>query len=88
MIYITEKQALAAGMTHHGRIYGVPAWVCETADGVVGAPKLVPLVVWCWLVDWLYEAAAWLMPADRYIEAPLRVLRPIEGKQVDASRGR
>lgn len=66
-------------MTHHGRIFGVPCWVCEAPDGLVGAPKFLPLMLWCCPADWLYEAATWFMPADRCIEAPLRILRPIDG---------
>lgn len=79
MLYITKRQALASGMTHHGRIFGVPAWVRETPYGLDGAPKFLPLSLWCWLADWLYEAVTWFMPTDRYIEAPLRILRPIDG---------
>jgi len=76
-VFITKKQALAAGMTHHGSIYGVPAWVRETDDGVDGAPKFAPAVVWCWLCDKVYDLATYFMPADAFIEAPLRVGRPI-----------
>lgn len=78
MLFISKQDALAAGMTHHGSIYGLPAWVRETEYGVDGAPKFIPAAAWCWAVDWLYDTATWFMPADRYIEAPLRVGRPIE----------
>ena len=78
LFYIPERVAKAWGMTHHGRIYGVPAWVRETDCGVDGAPKVPVLVLWCKGVDLLYEAATYFMPSDRYIEAPLKALRPID----------
>lgn len=77
MLFISREEALEAGMTHHGRIFGVPAWVCDTEDGLDACPKFVPAVAWCWLADKLYEIATWFMPSDCYLEAPLRVLEPI-----------
>lgn len=53
LFYIPERVAKAWGMTHHGRIYGVPAWVCdEDGEGEI-APKVPLLVLWCWLSDWM-----------------------------------
>lgn len=80
MLYITKQKAIEAGMTHHGRIFGVPSWVRVTDEGVEGAPKFLPLLLWMVFADWLYDVASCFMSADRYIEAPLRVLDPIEGQ--------
>jgi len=80
MLCITKQKAIEAGMTHHGRIFGVPSWVRVTDEGVEGAPKFLPLLLWMVFADWLYDVASYFMSADRYIEAPLRVLEPIEGQ--------
>ncbi len=76
-MFITKQQALAAGMTHHGSIYGVPAWVRETEYGLDGAPKFAPAAAWCWLCDKAYDLATYLIPTGSFLEAPLRIGRPI-----------
>lgn len=78
-LFITEQEALDAGMTHHGTIFGIPAWVRETAYGLDGAPKFIPAGAWLWVCDRLYDLAAMCLPRGRYLEAPLRVGGPIEG---------
>lgn len=78
MLYVTKQQAIECGMTHHGRIYGVPAWVRETPDGVDAATKITFMGYWCDFMDWLYDQATYFMAADQCIESPLRVLRPIQ----------
>ncbi len=51
-LYIREKVAIEAGMTHEGRMFGVPAWLVETADNeVTGCPKIPALQLWCMAID-------------------------------------
>lgn len=35
--YMTEKEALSHGFTHHGRYYGIPVWMSDK----VGCPAVV-----------------------------------------------
>lgn len=79
MLFVTKQQAIDAGMTHHGRIYGVPSWVSITDTGVIGAPKFRPFGVYLWLADAAYGfIAANLISQGNYLKTPLAVLRPIK----------
>lgn len=40
--YITEKQALEIGFTHHGSYYGIPIWISDDAYPLVAA-KWAPM---------------------------------------------
>lgn len=40
--YMTSKEALAEGFTHHGKYYGIPLWVAPHADFMV-ATKWAPM---------------------------------------------
>jgi hypothetical protein len=89
-LFITEADALAAGMTHHGRLFGVPAWVRPTPDGVDGAPKFLPLQAWCWMADAAYEVASRFLPPGAYLVAPMsadRLIRAQTGAGSGSSRG-
>ncbi len=42
--YMTEKQALEHGFTHHGSYYGIPVWIADaTEDGLMVAAKWAPM---------------------------------------------
>lgn len=42
--YMTEKEALKAGMTHHGSYYGIPLWMGEIdSDAPFVFAKWAPL---------------------------------------------
>lgn len=40
--YMTEKEAVAAGFTHHGKYFGTPCWVAPD-NGFMVATKWAPM---------------------------------------------
>lgn len=79
-IYITRATAKAAGLTHEGTLFGVPAWFQgddEDADVTMATPKVPLLHAWCWLADKFYEFGAMLIPADQVLRSPIHVTGPI-----------
>lgn len=79
IFYITKATALAHGMTHEGRLFGVPAWMTETAENeVVAAPKIPILQFWCCAIDYLMEFATYFMIEDDALVTPITILRPIQ----------
>lgn len=78
LLYVTEAAARDAGMTHEGRMFGVPAWLAVTGENeVVGCPKVTALQLWCMAVDALMEAATYFIPADVCVETPIYIGRRI-----------
>jgi hypothetical protein len=77
MLIVRKSTALEWGMTHHGSLFGAPAWVTETEYGVDAVPKFLPMGAWCWLCDKLYDLATYFLPPGTWIEAPLKIGRPI-----------
>lgn len=75
MIYITKAGALAAGLTHEGTLFGVPAWFADDGSGDISmaTPKFVPLRAWCWLADQACELATYFMRADQVLASPITV---------------
>jgi hypothetical protein len=73
-LYISKSLALAAGLTHYGTMYGVPAWFAGDDDEtLMCTPKMPILHVWCRLADYAYEVASWFMPADAVLVSPIYV---------------
>lgn len=80
LIYITEQQALEAGMTNEGRLFGVPAWLrVDSDEQVTGTPKVPVLHLWCWVADLAMELKACLFYVDEVVESPISIGRRIEG---------
>lgn len=44
-IYMTQREALSNGFTHHGRMFSIPCWVTD-GDCPMVAPKFAPLELW------------------------------------------
>lgn len=40
--YMTKRQALTAGFTHHGKYFGIPCWIAPDKDFMV-ATKWAPM---------------------------------------------
>lgn len=60
--YMTAKEAVANGFTHHGKYFGIPIWVAPDKDFMV-ATKWTPM--------------EYVMTAAHYVEGFLRsVFRP------------
>lgn len=55
--YMTAKEAVASGFTHHGKYFGIPVWVAPEKDFMV-ATKWAPM--------------EYVMTAAHYIEGFLR----------------
>lgn len=77
-IYLTKAQALALGLTHHGSIFGIPAWVTDAGEDVIGVPKVPLLAAFTLTMDWLMYAALHFLPDDVALETPLKIGHPIE----------
>ncbi len=78
ILYLTEKLAKEYGMTHHGRMFGLPAYVKVSGENeITGSPKLPFLWIWCFAIDWLMEQALWFIDEDVQVVTPISVGRPI-----------
>lgn len=78
MLYITRQEALNAGLTHEGTLFGVPAYLAITSDYVVsGTPKVPVLVLWCMFADALYELASYFLRGHQVLQSPIRIERRI-----------
>ena len=78
-LYITEADAIEAGMTHEGRMFGVPSWLrIDSEEQVTGSPKVPLLHVWCMFVDAVLEIGSWFVSSDNTVESPITVGRRIE----------
>jgi hypothetical protein len=75
--YITREDALAAGLTHEGTLFGVPAWFAGAGENDEGnfmaTPKFKPLGIWTLFADSLYDIAECFLPAGRVLESPIRI---------------
>lgn len=77
-IYVTRADAIEAGMTHEGRLFGCPAWLrVDSEVQVTGTPKIPALHLWCWFVDFMLDTAACLIPEDVQIVSPISIGKPI-----------
>lgn len=86
LFWMTADQALASGMTHHGRLYGIPAWVArDPCDPNVlhGCAKVPLLSVVTILFDVFDDALCRVaLPEGKIHVAPVRILRPIRSTEV------
>lgn len=81
LLYITRARALELGATHEGTLFGVSAWFFgDDEDAPVCGPKVPALVLWTLFADAAYETATFFLPADQFIEAPIRITRRIPGQ--------
>lgn len=80
LIYVTRQDALDAGMTNEGRLFGVPAWLrVDSEDQVTGTPKIPALRAWCWAVDLLLDLTCCFIPEDQLLVSPITVGSRITG---------
>jgi hypothetical protein len=79
-LYITKARALESGLTHEGRLFGVPAWFDGESDAAVAiaTPKIPALHAWCMLGDCLMELASYVLPADAVLASPITITGRIE----------
>jgi hypothetical protein len=79
LIYIGRATAKAAGLTHEGTLFGVPAWFAGDDDGELSmaTPKVPLLHAWCWLADKFYAFGAMLIPADAELRSPIHITNRI-----------
>ncbi len=76
-LYLTRARAIALGFTHEGRLFGVPAWLCDVEqEHVFGCPKVPLLQFWGIFADVAFEAMTHFMSQDMELVA-VRVGEPI-----------
>ena len=69
------------GFTHHGRLFGVPAWMSESAPNEFTAcPKIPALQVWAVFADVALDTLLFIVPGDVEIVAPVYPVRPINAE--------
>lgn len=80
MLYISKQDALDAGLTHEGSLYGVPAWFAGVGDDEIflATPKIPLLHAWCWLGEKLLDFGAFFISADYVLVSPINVKGPIK----------
>lgn len=80
-IYITKERAIENGLTHNGKLYGVPSWVrggvVEGEDGFYGVPKVPLLQLYLVLAESLMNLFTLFLKEGAVIEAPIRATAPI-----------
>lgn len=79
MLYITKKEAIKAGLTHEGTLYGVPAWFGED-DGVMvmATPKIPLLTLWTLFADAMYELASFFLRGHQVLRSPIHIEKAIK----------
>jgi hypothetical protein len=77
LIYCNEATARELGLTHEGRIFGVPAWLgdLDSGDSVVCITKIPVLMLYTHFCSMLYDFAAALSGQSLHI--PLFVGRKL-----------
>lgn len=79
MFYITKREALAAGLTHEGKLFGMPAWFGEDNGQICMATPKVPILhIWCMFCDALYELASYFLHGHNVLRSPIHIERPIQ----------
>ncbi|MFL6141722.1 MAG: hypothetical protein ACJ72N_07605 [Labedaea sp.] len=72
---ITKQEAIRAGFTHEGTLYGVPAYFAGNMQSanVMAMPK-VPILHWyCMLAEMAYDAATYFMSTGELLVYPLKI---------------
>lgn len=77
-LWCNAEGAKAAGLTHHGRLYGVPAWVRDEGEMVMGVPKVPLLRLYTDACDWVFDSFSYFLSVDAILVSPLHVGKPIE----------
>lgn len=76
-IYVTESEAVEAGYTNEGMLFGVPAWLRDGEDGEFFATTKIPLLnYWCYALDAILEIGSYCFP-DAVIATPVHFGREI-----------
>lgn len=86
--WLSERRARLKGYTHHGRIYGMPAWVCQHEqrdDLVYAVPKAAILIPIALAADAACNAIldAFPFPDGRY-QMPIHIGEPIPAAEEKA----
>ena len=79
MLFVNEEDAVANGMTHEGRLYGVRVWYCEDegdSDAFYALPFFSLSVVWLWIVDCLIEFMC--LVTDRCVTIEPEMVRKLQ----------
>lgn len=71
--YLTKQDALAAGLTHEGTLYGLPVYLgdIDNPEAFLAVPKIPPLVVWTLFCSYMFEFFALFVSEDVEIRTPM-----------------
>lgn len=83
-IYVSALRAKEFGLTHHGSIYGVPAYLRIDEEEVVTAcPKITVLKYYIRFIDETVDFIMGFMPASLEFVLPVTFGEPIAGGSED-----
>lgn len=67
--YMTEKQAIAEGFTHHGAMYGFPCWIGDPdGEAPMVATKWAPVEALVTLGHWITGFINWMRGDESWFE--------------------
>jgi hypothetical protein len=79
MFYITKAQAIDSGLTHEGKLFGVPAYFgTDYGNAVTAVPKVPILQLYCLLCDALFELASYFLRGHHVLTTPIKIERPLK----------
>lgn len=79
--YLTAKEALAEGFTHHGSYYGIPLWITDCDHSPMVAAKWAPME---FVMDIAHFVEQSLFPLLHPGEEPrfmFQIREPIDGPE-------
>lgn len=72
-LLISKEQALDAGMTHEGTLFGVPCWMAgENSDEIMACAKFAPFELWLGVCSWVFDAFTIFVPEDKWLVTPMK----------------
>lgn len=75
--YVDEATALSAGMTHHGKIWGIPVWVNPSGNDFDACPKYPACAPYLWVCESIVGLALYFIPEDWIFETPMSLGKKI-----------
>lgn len=79
-LWVGEDTAKALGCTYEAVLFGVPGYSFDVGDEdgpFEFVPKLYPLTYYLKAADWLFDTFAGMLPEDKELVTPYRVIRTI-----------
>lgn len=56
IIYMTQREAIENGFTHHGSMFSIPCWITDDDFAPMVAPKFAPFELWISICTFAVQA--------------------------------